>query len=83
MQMLFLRILAAMFSVLISAVSTHAQQILKREPPPGGLPAGAVVLVDDGSCPKGKIKEVTGGSNISGGQSVKGGARTRRCIPRK
>jgi hypothetical protein len=83
MRELFFGTLAAIFALLTSAVSIQAQQILKNDPPPGGLSAGAVVLVDDGSCPKGKIKELTGGSNISGGQSVKGSARTKRCIPRK
>jgi hypothetical protein len=85
MRTLFFVTPTAIFTVLISAVSINAQQVLKSEPPRGGLPAGAVVLVDDGSCPKGKIKEVTGGSNISvtGGQSIKGGARTKRCIPRQ
>jgi hypothetical protein len=83
--MLFFGSSTAVFAVLISAISINAQQILKSEPPRGGLPAGAVVLVDDGSCPKGKIKEVTGGSNISvaGGQSIKGSARTKRCIARR
>jgi len=74
---------AAILAALTSAVSVQAQQILRSDPSPGGLPAGAVVLVDDGSCPKGKIKELTGGSNIMGGQAARGSARTKRCIPRK
>jgi hypothetical protein len=61
----------------------HAE-VLKKEPPAGQLPAGSVVLVDDGTCGKGKIKQVTGGSNMNGGQMVAGGsARTRKCIPKK
>lgn len=44
------------------------------EPASGTLPFGQKVLVDDGSCPSGQIKQVTGGngSNIP---------RARKCIP--
>ena len=48
--------------------------MLKKEPGKGKIATGARVLVDDGSCPKGQIKEVTGGSGDTG--------RTRRCIAR-
>ena len=48
--------------------------VLKKEPGKGKIATGARVLVDDGSCPKGQIKEVTGGSGDTG--------RTRRCIAR-
>jgi hypothetical protein len=48
--------------------------VLKREPGKGKIATGARVLVDDGTCPKGQIKEVTGGSGDAG--------RTRRCIAR-
>ena len=53
-------------------------QILKAEPEPGKLTAATVVLVDDGTCGKGKIKQVTGGSN--GLMHPK--SRTRKCIPK-
>ena len=66
----------------VSSLS-NAQQMLKQEPGAGQVPAGSVVLVDDGKCGKGKIKQVTGGSNMSGGQMVAGGSsRTRKCIPK-
>jgi hypothetical protein len=61
-------------------------ETLKQEPPAGSLPAGQTVLVDDGSCPSGQIKRITGGSNIniSAGQYIAGGApRQRKCIKRK
>jgi hypothetical protein len=35
--------------------------VLKQEPFPGMMSPGAIVLVDDGTCGKGRIKEVTGG----------------------
>ena len=57
-------------------LSTAAQsQALKSEPSIGDLPEGKKVLVDDGTCPAGQIKEVTGGSKIG---HV---ARSTRCIP--
>lgn len=58
-------------------------QTLRREPPPGALRFGDRVLVDDGRCPRGQVKEVTGGSNIGGSETRAGRAkRNRRCIPR-
>jgi CubicO group peptidase (beta-lactamase class C family) len=51
-------------------------QIRKDDPPPGSLRTGETALVDDGSCPEGQIKEVTGGD------VAKGIGRTTRCISR-
>ena len=51
-------------------------QILKVEPAIGQLPPGAKVLIDDGTCPAGKLKQVVGG-NVTTGQ-----ARLRSCVPR-
>jgi hypothetical protein len=56
-------------------ISTAAQsQVLKNEPT--DLPTGKRVLVDDGTCPAGQIKEVVGGSRAA---HI---ARATRCIPR-
>jgi uncharacterized caspase-like protein len=52
------------------------REILKKEPPIGQLPPNASVLIDDGTCPRGKIKQVIGG-NI-----VLGVARKRSCVAR-
>ena len=49
---------------------------LKKMPKPGEIPYGKVVYVDDGECPKGEVKEVTGGS------SVKEIPRKVRCVKR-
>ena len=51
-------------------------QILTTEPAVGQLPAGARVLIDDGTCPAGQLKQVTG-SNDAAGQP-----RLRSCVPR-
>ena len=57
----------------------HAQVIVRQEPFDGQMVPGAVILVDDGSCGKGRIKEVTGGE--VGAMNPR--PRSRRCIPRE
>jgi hypothetical protein len=49
------------------------QTVLKSEPGKGQLRFGQKVLVDDGSCPTGEIKQVTGGN----GQGI---PRKKECI---
>jgi hypothetical protein len=66
----------AALATLLAAGSSDAQ-IVKQEPFDGQMVPGAVILVDDGSCGKGKIKEVTGGE--IGAMNPR--PRTRRCIP--
>jgi hypothetical protein len=39
---------------------------------------GSVLLVDDGTCGKGKIKQVTGGET----DAMNPRPRTRKCIPK-
>ena len=68
-------------ALLLAALPTLAvaQTVLKKEPASHALRSGQVVLVDDGSCPAGQIKEVTGGK----GEGESGIRRTRRCVPKK
>jgi hypothetical protein len=73
--------IAAVASVLIAGGSASAVEMLKKEPPDGALKSGQRVLVDDGSCPRGKVKEVIGGSNLRDG-SGRGSKRRRHCIDR-
>lgn len=40
-------------------------EYLKEEPPKGSVAHGKVVYVDDGTCPKGEVKEITGGSQAN------------------
>jgi len=49
--------------------------VLTSDPPIGSLRTGQRVLVNDGSCPPGQIKEIIGGSKAPG-------TRQRRCISR-
>jgi hypothetical protein len=68
------------FIIVASAVPASSE-ILKQEPPMGQLREGQRVLVDDGSCPSGQIKEVVGGNHVKVG-GTKHIERTHRCIPR-
>ena len=63
---------------LASSGLCNAQMVVEQEPGEGKMQPGQVVLVDDGTCGKGKIKEVTGGE--LGAMNPR--PRTRRCIPK-
>jgi hypothetical protein len=65
---------------LAASGSCNAQTVLKQEPTM--MNRGAVVLVDDGSCPKGQIKQVS--TELATGVVTNPyGAVTRRCIQSK
>jgi hypothetical protein len=72
----FIAVIVSSVAILAaSAVIAHAQ-VLKSDPPAGTLAAGHKVLVDDGSCPTGQIKEVTGALD-------RHSYRVIRCIKKK
>ena len=56
---------------LVSAISiasgtgAFAIEVLKAEPSAGTLPFQQHVLVDDGTCPKGEIKQIVGGNGLA------------------
>jgi hypothetical protein len=54
-----------------------AMTLLSREPAVSDLRLGQRVYVDDGSCPQGQVKEVTGSRLTASGIE-----RTRKCVPR-
>ncbi|VIO71614.1 hypothetical protein CI1B_38010 [Bradyrhizobium ivorense] len=56
----------------------NSAPIVLEEPPEGQMAPGMVLLVDDGSCGKGKVKQVTGGE-IAGFNAR---PRTRKCVAR-
>jgi hypothetical protein len=68
----------AAIALLIAASSTTDAQVLKQEPFEGKMVPGSVILVDDGTCGKGKIKQVTGGET----DAMNSRPRTRKCIPK-
>jgi hypothetical protein len=67
-------VLPASFILLLLAAPALAQQASRE---PDDLRLGQRVLVDDGSCPTGQIKEVLGSQ-----MTTSGVLRTRKCIPR-
>jgi hypothetical protein len=58
------------------ADGAHAE-IVSREQDIVDLRLGQRVMVDDGSCPAGQIKEVQGSQ-----MTTSGVLRTRKCVPR-
>ena len=65
------------FALCISCILVSAcmqQEVLTHAPPPGSLATGRIILVDDGSCPPGEVRELTG--------STPGLDRQSRCVPR-
>ena len=67
---------------IVSGPSWAGDTILKKAPEQGGLLPGQRVLVDDGSCPRGQIREIIGGSNriYSWSGERTGTKRTQKCI---
>jgi hypothetical protein len=61
----------------LTVVPLYAQQV-SREQDIVGLRLGQRVLVDDGTCPAGQVKEVLGAQMTSVGI-----ARTSKCIARQ
>lgn len=59
-------------ALLCAFVCTTAQtapspvEVLKEMPPKGSVAQGDVVYVDDGRCPAGEVKKITGGNQKTG-----------------
>jgi hypothetical protein len=66
----------ATLAMLASAGIASAQTV-SREQDIADVRLGQRILVDDGSCPAGQIKEVAGSQ-----MTTSGVLRTRKCIPR-
>jgi hypothetical protein len=68
--------LAAGLALWLTATAAFAQTV-SREQDIVDLRLGQRVMVDDGSCPAGQVKEVQGSQ-----MTTSGVLRTRKCIPR-
>jgi hypothetical protein len=68
--------LPASLALWLLATPAFAEQV-SREQDILDLRLGQRILVDDGSCPAGQIKEVAGSQ-----MTTSGVLRTRKCIPR-
>jgi hypothetical protein len=77
-----LGILAVGLLAACAVAGASPAQTLKKEPPMGQLREKQRVLVDDGTCPAGQIKEVIGGNHVKVG-GFKHIERQRRCVPRR
>ena len=66
----------AALALLASAAAARAE-IVSREQDIADLRLGQKIMVDDGSCPAGQIKEVMGTQ-----MTTSGVLRTRKCVPR-
>lgn len=72
----FSLLLSGGFALALLSTSALAEQV-SREQDIVNLRLGQRILVDDGSCPAGQIKEVAGAKMTPGGILA-----TRSCIPR-
>jgi hypothetical protein len=63
--------------LLLGFVTPAMAQQVAREQDIADLRLGQRIMVDDGSCPAGQIKEVTGVKLTTSGV-----ARARKCVPR-
>ena len=68
--------LIASIALAVSATSAMAEQV-SREQDIVNLRLGQRILVDDGSCPAGQIKEVSGAKMAASGIQ-----RSVKCVPR-
>ena len=67
----------ALVMFLAASGGCHAQTVLKREPMM--MNRGMVVLVDDGSCPRRQIKQLTAQA-ANGSVDSPYGSATKKCI---
>ncbi len=70
-------VMPASLLLLMASVAVAQQQQVSREQEIVDLRLGQRILVDDGSCPAGQIKEVSGAR-----MTATGVTRTSKCIPR-
>jgi hypothetical protein len=64
-------------SIALTAAPALADQVFPREQDIPELRLGQRAMVDDGSCPAGQVKEVTGTK-----LTAQGITRARKCVPR-
>ena len=69
-------LLAVPIAILLAAPVLASPEYLKEVPKDGEIPFGKIVYVDDKKCPKGEVKEITGGSQ------EKSIPRKTRCVKR-
>jgi hypothetical protein len=71
-----IRVLGSLAAVAL-ATPAHADPAYPREQDIPEVRLGQRVMVDDGSCPAGQLKEITGSKLTTAGVT-----RSRKCVPR-
>jgi len=71
------RSLALVTLVMLASAGPAGAQTVAREQDIADIRLGQRILVDDGSCPAGQIKEVSGAQMTANGVVA-----ARKCIPR-
>jgi hypothetical protein len=71
------RSLALATLAMLASTGLASAQTVAREQDIADVRLGQRILVDDGSCPAGQIKEVAGSQ-----MTTSGVLRTKKCIPR-
>jgi hypothetical protein len=74
--MVIFRVIVAL-ALLAALVTPALAQMVGREQDIVGLRLGQRVLVDDGTCPAGQVKEVSGAKMTPSGVTP-----ARKCVPR-
>ena len=64
--------LVVSLGLVIALPLVASAELLREEPKPGALPEGVHAYVDDGTCPSGQVKQLTGGSRTT--------KRQRTCV---
>jgi len=72
-------LLAMMLAMPMFLPLSASAQTVSSERDIGALRLGQKILVDDGTCPTGQIKEVSGARLVDGGNVEA----TRQCVPAK
>ena len=57
-----MKVIAMTTALYLLAIPAMAQRVVKSVPPDGALKPGQRVLVDDGTCAPGQIRQTVGGS---------------------
>ncbi|MFZ5733695.1 MAG: DUF6719 family protein [Pseudomonadota bacterium] len=73
-----MRVLVAALMVPMLLPLPAFAQTVSNERDIGALRLGQKILVDDGTCPTGQIKEVSGARLVEGGVQA-----VRQCVPQK
>ncbi|RTL53008.1 MAG: hypothetical protein EKK40_06320 [Bradyrhizobiaceae bacterium] len=73
-----MRIVLLVCGALVAALNPASADMVTRESDITGIRLGQHILVDDGTCPTGQIKDITGTKLTANGITA-----VRKCVDRK